>query len=127
MKSCLRSCLVSAAFLWMALVPAAGLANQAAVKIDAPEEAARGDVVVITINVMHDANLAKDHVNWVWLKLNGRQVRKWVFTREHLPESNNFSLKYQFIMSGDTTVSAEGNCIMHGSAGPDMKKIIMTK
>ena len=111
------------AFIFWALalmmaVPGMAFANKAAVSIEAPKAAAKGEEVIIVINVTHDGNSPVHYVNWVNLKINGKDAKKWEYSPTKRPESGNFTLNYKYRVDADTKIAAEANCNLHGSAGP---------
>jgi desulfoferrodoxin (superoxide reductase-like protein) len=94
------------------------MANKTSVEIKAPATVKKGSEVTITINVTHKGNSKMHHTDWVTLKLNGKEVKKWEYTKESLPATENFKLEYKMTVTEDGTLEAQGNCNMHGSAGP---------
>jgi len=94
------------------------MANKTSVDIKAPATVKKGTEVTITINVMHKGNSKMHHTDWVTLKLNGKEVKKWEYTKESLPSSDNFTVEYKMTIPEDGTLEAQGNCNVHGSAGP---------
>lgn len=93
------------------------LANKTSVEIKAPAEAKKGQEITITINVKHSANSGMHHTNWVYVKVDGKEVKRWDYDKKNLPPSNVFTLEYKFTPTADCTIEAEGNCNLHGSAG----------
>jgi len=94
------------------------MANKTSVDVKGPATVKKGSEVTITINVTHKGNSKMHHTDWVTLKLNGKEVKKWEYTREILPATENFKLEYKMTVTEETTVEIQGNCNMHGSAGP---------
>lgn len=92
-------------------------ANKTTVKINAPEKAEKGTEVVVTIEVTHNGNTRFHYTDWVSLKVNGEEVKKWEYTKKERPDSEDFTLEYKFIIKEETTIEAKGNCNMHGSTG----------
>jgi len=93
------------------------MANKTSVDVKAPATVKKGSEVTITINVTHKGNSKMHHTDWVTLKLNGKEVKKWEYTREILPATENFKLEYKMTVTEETTVEIQGNCNLHGSAG----------
>jgi desulfoferrodoxin (superoxide reductase-like protein) len=93
------------------------MANKTSVEIKAPAEVKAGTEVTIVINVMHSANSKGHHTDWVYLKINGKEVKRWTYNKASLPPDSNFTLEYKYIATEALTVEAEGHCNIHGSAG----------
>jgi len=106
------------AFLVMfRLFAVAALANASAVEIVAPEHAKIGSSITITVNVTHSGNNIFHFTDWVWIRVNDKEVGRWEFTWNHLPESNNFTRQVTITVTGPLKISAKSNCNLHGSAG----------
>jgi desulfoferrodoxin (superoxide reductase-like protein) len=93
-------------------------ANKTRVEIKAPAEVKAGTEVTITISVMHKGNSKTHHTDWVYLKINGKEVKKWEYPKESLPPGENFTVEYKYVASGELKLEAEGHCNIHGTAGP---------
>ena len=104
-------------------IPGLALANKGSVTIDAPDTAQKGQEVTIKLNVSHCCVSGMHHVDWVYLQVNGAEMKRWTYTSNDLPPSNNFTLEYKYKVMGDTELKAEANCNLHGSAGPAVKTI----
>jgi desulfoferrodoxin (superoxide reductase-like protein) len=94
------------------------MANKTSVEIKAPATVKKGSEVTITINVTHKGNTKMHHTDWVILKLNGKEVKKWEYTKESLPATENFKLEYKMTVTEDASIEVQGDCNLHGSAGP---------
>jgi desulfoferrodoxin (superoxide reductase-like protein) len=103
------------------------LANKTSVEIKAPAEAKKGTEITITINVKHSANSGMHHTNWVYIKIDGKEVKRWEYDKKNLPPDSNFTLEYKFTPTADCTIEAEGNCNLHGSAGIQKSTIKATE
>lgn len=57
------------------------------------------------------------HTDWVSLKINGQEVKRWEYGKENLPPSGEFKLEYKTTVTGDLNIEAQGNCNLHGSTG----------
>jgi desulfoferrodoxin (superoxide reductase-like protein) len=99
------------------------LANKSAASILAPKDAAKGTEVTIKINIVHHGNSSKHYTNWVYLKVNGKEVQRWEFSDKNLPEGDNFSREFKVKVEGNLELEAESNCNVHGTAGPAKQKI----
>ncbi|HNR41466.1 MAG TPA: desulfoferrodoxin family protein [Bacteroidales bacterium] len=93
------------------------LANKTSVEIKAPSASVKGTEVTVTINVTHKGNSKMHHTDWVWLKVNGQEVKRWEFSKEHLPAAGDFTLEYKITVTDDLKLEAEGHCNIHGTAG----------
>jgi desulfoferrodoxin (superoxide reductase-like protein) len=92
-------------------------ANKTRVEIKAPTEIKAGTEITITINVFHSANAKGHHTDWVYLKVNGKEVKRWEYNKNALPPGNDFTVEYKFVATEDMTLEAQGHCNIHGSAG----------
>lgn len=98
-------------------------ADETSVKLDAPEKVKKGSEVTIKIEVTHNGNNFLHHTNWVWVKVNGTEYKKWEYGGFSKPEEETFTLKFTLTISEPTTIEAKGNCNMHGSDGTESIKI----
>jgi desulfoferrodoxin (superoxide reductase-like protein) len=112
-------------FLFLAVFFAAqtSFADKSSVTISAPEKAAKGSEVLIKLTITHSANSYFHYTNWVSLKVNGKEVSRWEFTRDKRPEEAVFSREFKIPVNEPMEVIAEANCNLHGSAGPANWKI----
>jgi desulfoferrodoxin (superoxide reductase-like protein) len=92
-------------------------ANKTSVEIKAPAEIKAGTEVTITVMVSHSANSKGHHTDWVTLKINGKEVKRWEYNKESLPPDSSFTLEFKYVASEALTVEAQGHCNMHGSMG----------
>jgi len=118
MKICKKSTLLSIALGLLFFAPGLALANKASVSIEVPKSVAKEEEIVIVLKVKHSENTPSHYVNWVNLKINNKDMKKWEFTPDNRPDTHDFIIKFKFMVNMDTKVSAEANCILHGSAGP---------
>ena len=95
------------------------LANKTSVKINAPELVDKGTEITITINVKHIGNTAGHFTDWVYLKINGKEVKRWEYTKNERPEAGNFTLEYKFVVNEESVIEVKGNCNKHGSTGAE--------
>ena len=101
-------------------------ANKSSVTIDAPESAAKGSEITIKVNVSHKGNGRFHHTDFVYIKINGKEIKRWEFTASERPESENFSMEIKYRVEEKIEIIAEANCNLHGSAGV-AKKIVEIK
>ncbi len=110
-------------FTMMCLATFVALGNKTSVTVKAPEKAEKGTEITITINVMHSGNSRLHHTDWVYLKINGKEVKRWEYDKRNLPPDENFALEYKYVIPGEASdsdeliIEAEGNCNVHGSDG----------
>jgi desulfoferrodoxin (superoxide reductase-like protein) len=117
--------LTLAVIFFVCLIAAPVFANKSAAAIDAPEKAAKGSVIKIKVTVTHSGNNFMHHTDWAYVKVNGKEVKRWEFSAGSLPESETFTREIDYTVEGDGTVTieAEADCNIHGSAGKVEKKI----
>lgn len=105
------------------LATSVALGNKTSVTVQAPEKAEKGTEITITINVMHSGNSRLHHTDWVYLKINGEEVKRWEYDKNNLPPGENFTLEYKYVIAEDASdndeliIEAKGNCNVHGSNG----------
>ena len=98
-------------------------ADKSAVRIEAPETAAIGQEITITLHVSHDGNNFIHHTDWVYVKINDQEIKRWTFGMFDTPESEHFTREIQYTVTGPITIKAEADCNMHGSTGISEKKV----
>jgi desulfoferrodoxin (superoxide reductase-like protein) len=118
-----KQVIVSGIVVLLCLISAPAYANKASAAIDAPEKAKIGDVIKIKITISHRGNNFIHHVDWAYVKINGKEVGRWEFSFHKLPENENFSREVTYTVDGPLTIVAEGDCNMHGSEGKVEKKV----
>ena len=107
--------LLCAAFMpAMFFVPRAA-ANETAVEIQAPAEAAAGEQITIVLNVSHEGNNFIHHTEWVELRINGKTVKRWEYSMFGKPPGENFSVSFPYTAGQDLELEAEASCNLHGS------------
>ncbi|MFP3999398.1 MAG: desulfoferrodoxin family protein [Desulfobacterales bacterium] len=106
----------------LAFAPAAA-ANESAVEIEAPAEAAPGEEIVIVLNVSHDGNNFIHHTEWVELRINGEIVKKWEYSMFDKPPEEDFSVSFTYLPEKQLKIEAEAYCNRHGSRNVDQKTV----
>lgn len=101
------------------LATGSSFANKTSVKITAPEKAEKGTEITVKIEVNHMGNSSSHHTDWVWIKVNGEEVKKWEYSKKSLPENQTFTLEIKIKAEATLEISAEGHCNRHGSKGED--------
>jgi desulfoferrodoxin (superoxide reductase-like protein) len=102
---------------------APALADQSTVTIEAPDQAARGEEIVVKLNVTHSGNSFFHYTNWVHAKVNGKDTFLRDYSMTNRPPAANFSLEFKLVVNQPLEITAEANCNLHGSKGPASKKI----
>ena len=98
-------------------------ANKASAKIVSPDVAKKGEIITIEINVFHKGNSYFHHVDWVYVKVNNKEIARWDFTANDRPKTENFTREITIKVEKPVTVVAEAHCNLHGSAGAVEKNI----
>lgn len=103
------------------------LANKTTVEVKAPAEVKAGTEITITITVTHKGNSKMHHTDWVYLKINGKEVQRWNYGKESLPLTENFSIEYKYVANETLNIEVQGNCNLHGSTGLKKATVNVTK
>jgi desulfoferrodoxin (superoxide reductase-like protein) len=107
------------------LFSVSAFANKTSVKVIAPEKAEKGTEITIKIEVTHMGNTKGHYTDWVLVKVNGEEYKKWEYSKENLPETQNFTLEFKIKAESNMEIVVEGNCNKHGSKGEDKVTIIV--
>jgi desulfoferrodoxin (superoxide reductase-like protein) len=97
----------------------ATFANKTSVTINAPEKAKIGTEVTVKIEVKHVGNTSRHYSDWIIVKINGEEYKKWEYSSDNLPPDQSFVLKFKIKVERDMEIIAEGHCNKHGSKGID--------
>lgn len=109
--------IIAAGFsLFFIFVPTA-FADKSAVTIEAPSEVTPGTTITIKLQVTHEGNNFVHHTNWVYAKINGKEIKRWEYGWTSLPESENFSVSFEYKVDEPIEITAEAHCNIHGSKG----------
>ena len=100
-------------------------ANKTSVKVIAPEKATKGTEITIKIEVSHIGNTKGHYTDWILVKVNGEEYKKWEYSKDNLPESQNFTLEFKIKAESNLEIIVEGNCNKHGSKGEDKVTVIV--
>ena len=100
-------------------------ANKTSVKVIAPEKAEKGTEITIKIEVTHMGNTKGHYTDWVLVKVNGEEYKKWEYSKENLPETQNFTLEFKIKAESNLEIVVEGNCNKHGSKGEDKVTVVV--
>ncbi len=100
-------------------------ANKTSVKVIAPEKAEKGTEITIKIEVTHMGNTKGHYTDWVYVKVNGEEYKKWEYSKENLPETQNFTLEFKIKAESNLEIVVEGNCNKHGSKGEDKVTVVV--
>jgi desulfoferrodoxin (superoxide reductase-like protein) len=99
------------------------VANKTSVKILAPDSAAVGSEITIELQVSHDGNNFLHYTEWVYVKINGEEIKRWEFGNFSKPEDENFTRAITYTVTGPLDITAESNCNIHGSEGIAAKTV----
>jgi len=81
------------AFFVVVLLSFNASADETSVKIKAPEKVKKGTEVTIEIEVTHNANNFLHYTNWVWVKVNDEEFKKWEYGNFDRPDDNKFTVE----------------------------------
>jgi desulfoferrodoxin (superoxide reductase-like protein) len=95
----------------------AAMADKSAVNIDVPVSAAKGTEITIKLNVTHHGNNMFHYTNWVYVKVNEKEIARWNFSATRTPESEYFTKEVKYTINEPVQIEAEANCNIHGSTG----------
>ncbi len=107
------------------LFSVSAFANKTSVKVIAPEKAEKGTEITIKIEVTHMGNTKGHYTDWVLVKVNGEEYKKWEYSKENLPETQNFTLEFKIKAESNLEIIVEGNCNKHGSKGEDKVTVVV--
>ncbi len=99
------------------------LANKSSTSIEGPASVPKGTEVTLRITVSHNANTSSHHTEWVKVRANGKEIARWDYTKDNLPEGAEFTKEIKLMVKEDTEIIAEASCNKHGSRGPSTHKI----
>lgn len=98
-------------------------ADKTAVEIIAPKEAQKGTAITIILKVSHNGNNVMHYTEWVYVKINGKEHKRWKYSAFNRPEDEKFSLTFTIIAEEPLKIEAEGSCNVHGSQGKETATI----
>ena len=93
------------------------------IKIEAPQEAAKGTEITIKVNAFHDSNNMFHYTNWLYIMVNDKEVARWDYSWRKKPDGNTFTKEITYTINEPVEIKAEANCNVHGSEGPQTVKI----
>ncbi len=115
-KTCNRALpAVIALFFLMLLSTDTALANKSSVQIITPDNAAEGSEITIALRVSHDGNNFLHYTDWVYVKINGEEIKRWEFSNFNKPEDENFTRAITYKVTGPLEITAEADSNIHGS------------
>ncbi len=100
-------------------------ANKTSVTVVAPEKVKKGTEITVKIEVKHIGNTKGHYTDWVLVKVNGEEIQKWEYTKDSLPDDQNFTLEFKMVADSNLEIIAEGNCNKHGSKGTDKVTVLV--
>ena len=101
-------------------------AGKSSVTIQTPSAVLKGSELVITLTVKHNANNFLHHTEWVYVKVNDKEVSRWSYTASNLPPGGVFTKQIKVDATGDLAITAEASCNLHGSSGTTSAKVAVT-
>ncbi len=123
-----RTLIVFIISLTLSVVMAASLyADKSSVKIRAPKKVKKDDTITIQVDVNHDGNNFIHYVDWVYVKVNGKEIKRWEYTAFERPDTENFSVSITYTVEGPVEIEAMANCNLHGSDGKVIQKVTVTE
>jgi desulfoferrodoxin (superoxide reductase-like protein) len=99
------------------------VANKSSVQIVAPDNANVGSEITIELQVSHNGNNFLHYTEWVYIKINGEETKRWEFSNFNKPEDENFTRSITYTVTGPLEITAEASCNIHGSNGVAAKII----
>jgi desulfoferrodoxin (superoxide reductase-like protein) len=113
--------------LFLLLTATAAFADKAAVEITVPNSVKKGTEATIKIKVTHSGNNFIHHVDWVEIKVDGKEVKRWDFSWTNTPEAGTFEREFKYMVNSPIEVSSQADCNIHGSKGVVKAQIIVTE
>ena len=98
-------------------------ANKSEASIEGPTDAVKGSEVTLRITATHNANTPSHYTEWLKVTANQKEVARWDFKKENLPEGAVFTKEIKIKVTEDTEIVADASCNNHGSKGPAKYKI----
>ena len=103
--------------LLLCTMPPAAWAGRSSTTVEAPAAAEKGTEITVKITVAHNGNSRFHHTEWVSVKVNGEEVRRWEYSGSNTPESERFTKEFKIVVNEPLEIAAEASCNLHGSAG----------
>jgi desulfoferrodoxin (superoxide reductase-like protein) len=98
-------------------------ANKAEATIEVPQTVVQGSEITIRVTVHHDANNFLHYTNWLWIKVNEKEIARWDYTASQRPKGATFTKEVKYKADGPMEIKAKANCNVHGSAGEAEVKV----
>ena len=102
-------------------------ADKSSVKIDVPDTVIKGTEITIKVTAFHDSNNMFHYTNWLYIMVNGKEVTRWDYSWRKKPEGNTFTKEITYTVTEPLEITAEANCNVHGSEGPQTVEITVTE
>lgn len=99
-------------------------ANKAETKIEAPEGVGKGSEITIRVTVIHNANNFFHHIEWLWIRVNEKEIARWDFTATNRPEEATFTRQIKYQVEGDSEIKSKASCNIHGSGGEAEARVL---
>lgn len=93
------------------------LCDKSGVSIVAPYSAKTGETITIELKVTHDGNNFIHYTDWVYVMINGKEIKRWEFGSFDKPEDEQFTRSITYEVAGPIEITAQANCNIHGGKG----------
>lgn len=100
-------------------------ANKSSVEIEAPGKAVKGEEITIKVHVSHDGNSFMHHTDWVYIKINGEEVKRWEYSMFGKPPSEAFTKEITYTVNERLEIEAKAHCNLHGSKNTAQSMVYM--
>ena len=85
-------------------------------------QAPMGVMITIELQVMHEGNNIVHHTEWVRVKINGEEVKRWEFGMFSAADNEKFTLAMTHTMIAPIEIEAEASCNIHGRGSAAIAK-----
>jgi len=109
--------IIAAMVMVITLYNGVSLADKSVAIVEAPDQAAKGTEITVTIHVTHSANSFFHYTNWVKIIVNGKVAAFWEYSAGNRPEDAKFTKEIKLTINAPLEIVAEANCNLHGSQG----------
>ena len=92
-------------------------ANKSEVALNVPDTVRKGEEITIKVTVTHSSNNFMHYTDWVYVAVNGKEIKRWAYSWRSRPESNVFELEVKHLVDGPLEITAQSDCNIHGSKG----------
>lgn len=107
-------------------LPGSAFADKAGATIQGPRNAKKGEEITIRVTFTHNSNSSSHFIEWARVLVDGKEIGRWDFSPQQLPEGPNFVREVKIPVQGALKVTAQANCNRHGSKGAAVLEIQMS-